>query len=359
MWSVIDFQALIRIPTSLARFEKPGQEVATYLAAFLFPLDPSLQQNPDDPFDFRLPDFPISYTCAIIFTLLVTIVQLLTMLATIRRNLLQAFRGDYSEIPPPKISRHVNYVTGNFRFAGMLIGYVTLAYVFLGFISFIVALVLGAFIAYGSSRFIENLLKFFIPIYLFIYFKMFLNRILSKYVFLQHKLNVLSLNNRRVFMIFLYFNIFLDAFLGLFAAFTRLLRSTFGGILYMCRMDYSPLGRKLETKDAGFSAYCGFIHVECAHRHPVLLCFVSHLLRDQLCGRSNRRWSKARNKWAVAVFLLNNPTMIYQRKSMKREPGDHRIRVALIANLNGRGRDLALPSDLYEQSKEQLDQQRF
>ena len=364
---VLDFQALIRIPTSFKGIEKASQRFANYLPILLFPLDPSLQLDNDDPTDFRLPPFIIPYICAVTFTLLVTIAQLLTMLASIRRNLLQAFRGDHTEIPPPKFSRNVNFVTGNFRFAGMLIGYVTLGYVFVTFISFIVALVVGTFIAYGSSRFIENIIKFFVPIYLFIYFKMYLNRILSKYVFLQHKLNVLSLNNRRVFMIFLYFNIFLDAFLGLFAAISRLLRSTFGGILYMCRLDYSPLGRKLETKDAGFSAYCGFIHVECAHRHPVLLCFVSHLLRDQLYGRNNQRWSKARNKWALAVFLLNNLSMIYQRKSMKRQPGDRKIKAALIAKLNSRYMDLALSPasdhlvdmDSYEQLRRTDRHQRF
>ncbi|CAM2708638.1 unnamed protein product [Rotaria socialis] len=48
----------------------------------------------------------------------------------------------------------------------------------------------------------------------------------------------------------------------------------------MCRLDYSPLGRKLELFDGGFSAYCGFIHTECVHRHPIMLVFVSHILRQ-------------------------------------------------------------------------------
>jgi hypothetical protein len=30
----------------------------------------------------------------------------------------------------------------------------------------------------------------------------------------------------------------------------------------MSRLDYSPLGRKFETLDAGFTAYCGFIQIE-------------------------------------------------------------------------------------------------
>jgi hypothetical protein len=82
----------------------------------------------------------------------------------------------------------------------------------------------------------------------------------------------------------------------------------------MCRLDYSPLGRKLETVDAGFNAYCGFIYMECAHRHPVLLCFVSHLLRDHLYATKTKRKSKAKHKWQLAVFLINNPILIYRRK---------------------------------------------
>ena len=334
------------MPPSLTGLQKQLQIVVSLIVNLVSPPDSSLQQGDDQSSDFRLPDLSLPYLLAIVFTLLVTIIQLSAMLASIRRNLLQAFRGDHTEIPPPKSSRHVNYITGNFRFAGMLIGYVILAYVFLGLLSFIVAIIIGAAITNGGSKFLEDILKTIIPAMLFIFFKMHLNKILGKYVFSQHALNVLSLNNRRVFMIFLYFNIFLDAFLGLFAAIIRLLKSTIGGILYMCRMDYSPLGRKLETKDAGFSAYCGFIHVECAHRHPVLLCFMSHLLRTQLDGRSNQRWSKARHRWALALLLLNNPTLIYERKRFLTRSEEQSMKLALIGRRNQRKEGLAMPPTL-------------
>ena len=267
-------KAFVRIPPSLKGARKAIQFVVTVLVNLISSSDMDLETDEEETLDFILPYFDRPYQFAIIATLLFTIVQLLLMLAAIRRNLLQAYRGDYTDIPPPKTSRHPIYVNGNFRFAGTLIGYVILAFVFWGFFSFIIAILIGALITNGGSKFIEDILKSIIPALLFIFFKMYLNKILGRYVFLQHQLNVLSINNRRVFMIFMYFNIFLDAFLGLFTAVMRLVRSVVGGIFYMCRLDYSPLGRKLETKDAGFSAYCGFIHVECAHRHPVLLCFM-------------------------------------------------------------------------------------
>jgi len=131
-------------------------------------------------------------------------------------------------------------------------------------------------------------------------------------------------------MVFLYLNIFLDAFVGVFAALIRLIKSAFGGVIYMCRLDYSPLGRKLETMDAGFSAYCGFIHMECAHRHPVLLCFVSHLLRDYLYPKERKRLSKAKHRWQLTVFLLNNPVLIYRRKGFLTRIQENEIKRMLL-----------------------------
>ena len=283
---------------------------------------------------FRMPDFARPYLISVSITGVIVVTQLLIMLASIRRNLLQAFRGDDCEIPARKHSRNLMYITANFRFAGALIGYVILAFIFLNVLVLLIVLAIEIYIIVGSRRLLEQIAKLIIPILLFTVFKIYLNKNLAQFVFLQTSGNVLTMNNRRVFTLFLYFNFFLDAFLGLFAAVARLLKSFFGGIIYMCRLDYSPMGRKLETFDDGFNAYCGFIHVECAHRHPVLLCFMSHLLRSHIYGPSTKRWSKARHKWALAVFLLNNPTLIYRRKRFLTRSEESDMRVVLIGRKN-------------------------
>jgi hypothetical protein len=284
--------------------------------------------------DFPLPNFARPFLFAVFIGLSIIIMQLLIMLAGIRRNLLQAFRGDDSEIPRRTASSNVSHVTGNFHFAGYLIGYVILAYVFLVFIVLLIAIGIDSFITFGSVRVLERILKTIIPGLLFIYFKLYLNKFLGQYVFLQHNGNVLLINNRRALMVFLYFNFFLDAFLGLFAAIIRVFKSIVGGVIYMCRLDYSPLGRKLETMDAGFSAYCGFIHMECTNRHPVLLCFTSHLLRDHLYPTQAKRLSKARHKWYLAVFLLNNPLLIYRRKGFLTRVQQNEIKRMFIGRRN-------------------------
>ncbi len=298
------------------------------------PRDPGLLYDEDSPSNFPLPDFVRPYLIGVNIALVIIVVQLLTMLACIRRNLLQAFRGDNSEIPGRNKSRNLSYITGNFHFAGYLIGYIIVSYVFLIFFAVLIALVIDAFITYGSVNVLETILKGLIPFVLVMSFKLYLNNFLGKYVFLQHGGEVLSINNRRAFMVFIYFNFFLDAFLGLIAAIWRLLKSAIGGVVYMCRLDYSPLGRKLEMMDAGFNAYCGLIYMECAHRHPVLLCFVSHLLRDYLYPTRTKRLSKAKHKWYLAVFLLKNPTLIYQRKEFLADSQANQMKIMLIGKKN-------------------------
>ena len=297
--------------------------------------EPSLQTVEKRSSDFPFPNLVRSYLIAFITAFFITIIQLMLMLVGIRRNLLQVFRGDHCEIPRYNSLKNEDYITGTFHFAGYLIGCVIVAYIFLAVILLIVLVAIDALVTYGNVRFIEIILKFTIPTFLLVMFKTYLNKILGRYIFLQHGGEILSINNWRAFMVFIYFNFFLDAFLGLVAAVVRLLKSTVGGVLYICRLDCSPLGRKLETCDAGFSAYCGFIFVECAHRHPVLLYFVSHLLRDYLYRKTKgKRLSRARCRWYLAIFLMNNPTLIYSRKRFLTGLRENEMKMVLIGRKN-------------------------
>ncbi|CAF1262005.1 unnamed protein product [Adineta ricciae] len=274
----------------------------------------STQSNEDSP-TFTIPQFIRPFIIAISAALFATVVQLLILLASIRRNLLQTFRGDDCEIPRALPENNIDHGIENFHFAGTLIGYVLWNYVLVAQLILIITFLVEVYITYGSMRFIEFILKMVIPISLLIVFKIYLDRMLSRYVFLQRAGDVLSINNRRMLMIFLYFNLFFDAFLASITATLRIVKSAIGGTIYMCRLDYSPLGRKLEKLDDGFSTYCGFIHMECAHRHPILLCFASHLLRYTVDPVSTTKLSKSKRKWHLALFLVKNPAFIYQRKA--------------------------------------------
>jgi len=243
--------------------------------------------------------------------LIVITIQLLVLLVSIRRNLLQVFRGDNSEIPRRNSKKNVNYATENIHFAGYLIGYVLWGYLLIAFFVMIIAVIIDVVITYGMVRYLESVMKMIIPPVFFAIFKYYMDKMLGRYVFLQQNGEILAVKHRRILMVFLYFNFFLDAFLGFISSIRRILRSVIVGIIYMCRVDYSFFGRK-----QGFSAYCGFIHIECAHRHPVLLYFTSLLIREHLYGTQATRCSKAKRRWYLALFLSKNPTLICRRKRL-------------------------------------------
>ena len=268
----------------------------------------------DSSFSFQLPNFILPYLFAIFTAFIVTMIQLLVLLTSIRRNLLQVFRGNDSEIPRWNAQQNTNYARNSTHFAGYLIGYALWGYVLIAFFTLIIGLFIDVLITYGLLGIIEAILKIAIPSLLLAIFQYYTSQLLGRFVFLQQGGDVLSLNHRRILMVYLYFNFFLDAFLGILSSITRLIKSGVGGIIYMCRLDYSPMGRKLESYEAGFSSYCGFIHMECAHRHPVLLYFASLLIRQQLDGTEVKRRSIARRRWHLAIFLLKNPTLVYRRK---------------------------------------------
>lgn len=268
---------------------------------------------------YRIPDLTRLFLLAWSTTIVVISLQLLVSLANIRRNLLQLFRGDDSEIPRRRRSEHVSYSVHNVHFAGYFIGYLIWGCSLVAVMAVLLFGAVEAFVVFGNIRMVERAVKYSIPSSLFLYLKQYLNKFLSQYVFLHDAGESISVNHRRLLMIYIYLSFFLDAFLGVLSAVLRVTKSTIGGIVYMCRMDYSPLGRKLESFDGGFMSYCGFVHMECAHRHPILLVFTAHLLslrkrrEHGLNGKS--RSQRAARRWHLGLFLCRNPTIVFFRKA--------------------------------------------
>jgi hypothetical protein len=329
----VAIKAFILVLPELASLQNSIQEIMDALTPLFLPSSDATTDN-GDPQDinsntsnFPIPSLIRPYIFAVFLTLIIIITQLIVLLVNMRRNLFQSFRGDDSELPRRQRTKYTSLSSGNIHFAGYFIGYLIWGFMLIAVFSALICMAIQAFITFGSIRFIEIILKLIIPTLLFVFFKQYLNRILAQYVFLQHHGEVLALNNRRLLMIFIYFNFFLDAFLGFVSSIVRLIKSVIGGIIYMCRLDYSPLGRKLETMDGGFSAYCGFIHTECQHRHPVMLVFVSYLYTQmkmkQLAIESmdidgikrTKTSSRYIRKWKLAVFLARNPTIVFFRKA--------------------------------------------
>jgi len=279
---------------------------------------------------FELPNLVRPFFISIAISLIIILIQLIVLLTTIRRNLLQVFRGDHTEIPRRNIENYVSYTNANVHFAGYLIGYVLWGYILIAFFVFLIVFLITFVITFGWIGFVETISKWIIPPIFFGLFQNYLNKTLGQFVFLQQGGKVFSIKNRRILMLVLYFNLYLDAFLGLISSITRILKSAAAAMIYMCRLDYSVFGRKLESYDSGFNAYCGFIQMESAHRHPVVLYFSSLLIREQLYGTNDTRRSKAIQRWHLTVFLLRNPMLIYRRKNLREQNQDVDVRLSLI-----------------------------
>ncbi|CAF4710323.1 unnamed protein product, partial [Rotaria socialis] len=123
---------------------------------------------------FSVPHFIRPFILAVAIATIVIVGQLSVLLTGIRRNLLQAFRGDDCEIPRVQRLSYVNSAIGNFHFAGYLIGYVVWGWILLLFFTFIFFMCIDLFITLNVFHIFESILKTLIPILLFYYFKEFL-----------------------------------------------------------------------------------------------------------------------------------------------------------------------------------------
>ncbi|CAF3022228.1 unnamed protein product [Rotaria sp. Silwood2] len=252
------------------------------------------------------------FLIAVFTALIITVIQVMVLLTRIRRHLLQIFCGNHSEIAKRENSNNILYATGNLHFAGFFIGYAFWGYILCFFLAFVIYIIIDKLIQNNGKSF-EQILKGIIPVFILSMLKFYLNLFIFKYVFLEQQGQILAIKNHRISIILLYFNFFLDAFLGIVASITRIINSILTTIIYMSRLDYSPLGRQREYGDAGFCAYSGFIQMEAVHRNPVMLAFASVLLVHQRTKQSNPS-SKASKKWRLAVLLIRNPSLLIMRK---------------------------------------------
>ncbi|XP_038069874.1 stimulated by retinoic acid gene 6 protein-like [Patiria miniata] len=171
--------------------------------------------------------------------------------------------------------------------------------------------------------------------------------------FICFRETVFGLDNRRVFHVTLYFLLFLNFLLGLLSCFLRIGKALVIGAIYIGRIDRCVMMRGWELWDRGYGAYMGFLQLEVAHTHPVLITFCHFLQQKSLESDPSSRISttnefisnvnaqvesgsflqsskvrghypgartyrqlsrRMRNKWLVALTLTRNPTLVAERK---------------------------------------------
>ncbi|XP_025079486.1 stimulated by retinoic acid gene 6 protein-like [Pomacea canaliculata] len=291
----------------------------------------------------------ISITVGLSLALLLCLLNILHSLSSYRATILALYRGDHSHIPPPDAGSYVNYCVNSIKYGGFQVAYIVWAFfVQFGVLS-LICFALGVLIQVLSLGYKELLLaalEYIWPIVLVTIILMVVQKLLAKFVFLQKKGLHLALDNRYCYFIFTYFMFFYNIFLGLVSCLLRIVKAFVLGIAFLGRLDNSTLSRKFEFFDPGFSAYLGFMHIECAHTHPVVIVFtrlVIHMwetAKERQIGESNtcsngdlllnmnlddlsvrslredtrRRSMKARSNWHVTYTLLHNPELRVTRK---------------------------------------------
>ncbi|KAK6962724.1 stimulated by retinoic acid 6 protein isoform X1 [Biomphalaria glabrata] len=212
---------------------------------------------------------------------LTTFINILHMLSSFRSNLLALYRGDYSNIPSPSSKSATSLCLGSLKYAGFQVAYIVWAFIISSIIIFLFCIILSFIILIlleGYTDWLVNKVLQIWPSVLVAVALMIIQKLLATFLFLQDRGQHLRLDNRRFFFIFTYFMFFYNIFLGLISCLMRIIKAMVVGTLFLARLDNSTLPRKFEFLDPGFAAYQGYIHMEAAHTHPVVLVFLRLLV---------------------------------------------------------------------------------
>ncbi|BFZ06158.1 hypothetical protein BsWGS_09197 [Bradybaena similaris] len=290
----------------------------------------------------------VSSILSITISAVVSLLSILHMMTSFRKNLFDLYRGDFKNIPPASESSAPSLCVGSMKFAGFQVAYIFWGYIIVFLVLLIVCLVLAAVIGLliigVSDWLVEKVLQIW-PGFLIGLAMYIVQMIVAKVFFLQGSGKHLRLNNRRAYFVFVYFMFFFNIFVGLVSCLLRILKAIGIGVLCLARLDKSTLPRSFEFFDPGFSAYNGFIHMEAAHTHPVVNVFIRLLVSMKMnkkgktngvhvnnaehfspkqrlprsydtpsIKRKRRVKDAARSNWLVTYTLLHNPAIRVYRK---------------------------------------------
>lgn len=263
---------------------------------------------------FRNVNALIIISCCL--TSFIYIVQLLLGIKNYHKTVLEAYQGIYLNIPSPKRFSNAKLASSSLHYSGYAIGYLLWGYLILFEVILVVMLVIRFLVKFYFIA--ENLAKIFLPILTIFLFKKILIWYLCRFFLIEKSNNkVFGLRNNKLYFLLNHFNFFFDCFLGSFVCLMRMAKSSLAALFFMPRLDYSIFGRQLEKTDMGFISYVTFIHMEVNQTHPVKCCFV-HLLKESLNEEKNysidKRHILVRNRWFLAVTLINNPFLKRERK---------------------------------------------
>ncbi|CAF3028489.1 unnamed protein product [Rotaria socialis] len=166
-------QLCAKVFPQLTAIEDSFQLLADLFSSMFFPQPENNDGESVSPStsNFPVPHLIGPYTVAVFLTLTLIVIQSLILLANVRRNSIQSYRGDDTEIPRRHRSEYVSYAVRNFHFAAHFIGYFIWGFILIAVFSLIICIALDGFITYESVPLVDKTLKLTMPSLLFIFFK--------------------------------------------------------------------------------------------------------------------------------------------------------------------------------------------
>ncbi|KAK7499238.1 hypothetical protein BaRGS_00009498 [Batillaria attramentaria] len=246
--------------------------------------------------------------CVIVANVVATVLSLfnvLHMLSNYRANLLALYRGDHSHIPPAANFSCASHCVNSIKYAGFQVGYIIWAYMIQFIILSLICVIVAVIYILVTNDFTSWLLWFLNLIWPIILTALVIavgQLLLARFVFLQERGAYLALNNRNLYFIFTYFMFFYNIFLGLVSCLIRILKAMVLGIVFLCRLDNSTLPRRFEFLDPGFKAYVGYMQMEYAHTHPVVVVFT----RIMYLGLHNKQHRRVNTRQASGTKGMEN-----------------------------------------------------
>ncbi|CAB3982863.1 Hypothetical predicted protein [Paramuricea clavata] len=265
-----------------------------------------------------------SLMAAIILATICCVVSLVRFMENHKNNMLRMFKGDKSFIPK-KIRASQFMIGKGLRYPSYQIGYFMWGYLLLFVLFFVICFALYALISY---KIVQDLVLEFIKgggVVVGVAILAGLSLPLASFTVFRdytYSKDVISVNNRNVYMVFSYFWFFVGLPMGFLSAISRILRAMVVGALMLPRIDHSVMPDGFQQIDRGFNAYICYLHVQTAYRNPILRVFCQ-ILSDETQKNTGSKWSRsaqARARWFLALTLARNPQLASDRKPGLRTP---------------------------------------
>ncbi|XP_038069872.1 stimulated by retinoic acid gene 6 protein-like [Patiria miniata] len=323
--------------------------------------------------------FWVTSAVAVIFTAVYT----LDMQLRYREHTVKLWKGDRSFVPEGKLLFSETLVA-SLRYSGYHVAFTLWGFIIVQLLLWLVWSFIIVF--WDEARYLLE--KYWLTLgvtFAFYYGQVYISQIVflqrapdleKKSAFICWKRTSFGLDNRRVFHVTVYILMFVNFLLGIVSCFVRILKALAFGTLYIGRLDRLLLMRDWETWDRGYTAYVGFLQLEVAHTHPVLITFCHFLQktvktdqassqkyttkelvsivnsqlesgyempettngrcyspREPSTGQLSRRM---RNKWLVALTLTRNPSLVSERKGAPKEAKRKRAESTGSQDVSGR-----------------------